>query len=214
MFSNHYWETVEQGKNFHKLNKGWAGNDVKKYKNYIRDLVTLHGASTMLDYGCGRGEQYSIPVSYPTEVAGIYTDPMTFDQYIGVDSVTQYDPCVTGIHVLPEISLKFDCVICSQVLGSIPDDDIPTVIKLLSTYATKFCFVSLIDPDFKEAKSNKVDIYNRKFFRANRTKLWYYQQFRRHYNGKNCYVFFRSGQLYHSNWIDEDTKNKSLLVLN
>ena len=213
MFSWYFWQSVEKGRQYQSLGKGWAGNDVKKYKNYIRDLVKLYNAETMLDYGSGRGEQYSTAVPYPTESFGTYTAPMTFDQYIGVTKVTQYDPCVTGIHVLPEISSRFDAVICTQVLGSIPDDDLPTVLGLLGTYATKFCFVSLIDPDVQQAKSNKTNIYDPEYFRANRSKSWYFDLFKQHWKGVCCYLLFRSGQIYDSKWMKKEISHGTLLKL-
>lgn len=213
MFSEYYWHSVEKGQQYQTLKKGWAGNDVKKYKHYIIDLVQKYQANTMLDYGSGRGEQYSIPVPYPTDVAGVYTEPMTFDQYIGVKSVRQYDPCVSGIDVLPESSEKFDCVICTQVLGSIPDADMPAVIKLLAAYSAKFCFVSLIDPTYDPAKSNKTEIYDPEYFTPNRSQSWYFDMFKQHWNGPHCYVFFRAGQAYDPAWIEQDAAAGNLLKL-
>lgn len=213
MFSSYFWQSVEAGRRYQAQNKGWAGNDVKKYKNYIRDLVSLYQCETMLDYGSGRGEQYTELIKYPTETARVYTEPMTFDQYIGIKTVTQYDPCVTGIHVLPELSNKFDCVICTQVLGSIPDDDLPTVIKLLSNYANKFCFVSLVDPSTHQTKTNKTEIYDSKYFQANRTRQWYEEQFRKHWCGNHCYLLFRSGQIYEKKWLKKEISKGTLVKL-
>ena len=219
MFSWYYWQSVEQGRQYQERKKGWAGNDVKKYKHYIKDLVQKYQASTMLDYGSGRGDQYSIPVPYPTETAGVYTDSITFDQYIGVKSVQQYDPCVSGIDVLPELSQKFDCVICTQVLGSIPDADIPEVIKLLATYSTKFCFVSLLDPAQFDVKIGKTEIYDPEYFKVTRTKQWYFSMFQQHWRGArrrrgaHCYLFFRAGQAYNAAWIKQDLAAGNLLKL-
>ena len=213
MFSWYFWQSVEKGRQYQARKKGWAGNDVKKYKNYIRDLVKLYQCETMLDYGSGRGEQYSLAVEYPTDTPGVRTNPMTFDQYIGVTTVTQYDPCVSDIHVLPSLDSKFDCVICTQVLGSIPDDDLPTVIGLLANYASKFCFVSLIDPDAHETKSNKTDIYDPEYFRVQRTRKWYIDLFKKHWRGNHCYLLFRAGQIYEPRWIKRELSAGTLVKL-
>ena len=219
MFSWYYWQSVEKGRQYQERKKGWAGNDVKKYKNYIRDLVQKYQANTMLDYGSGRGDQYSIPVPYPTETAGVYTDPMTFDQYVNIQQVTLYDPCVTGLDTLPSSTPKFDCVICTQVLGSIPDADVPMVIQSLANYSAKFCFVSLLDPDQFDVKIGKTEIYDPEYFKVTRTKQWYFDMFQQHWRGAgrrrgaHCYLFFRAGQEYNPAWIKQDLAAGNLLKL-
>ena len=213
MFSLYYWDSVEVGKQYHKAKKGWAGNDVKKYKDYIFDLVQKYQPATMLDYGCGRGEQYGIPVPYPTEVSGVYTEPMTFDQFLGVHDIYKFDPCYKKFSKPPALDTKFDGVICSQVLGSIPDYDIPTVIQVLNGHTEKFCFVSLIDPEFDTPKIGK-DLYDAEYFKTWRTKKWYCEQFEKYWADKPLYVFFKNKRSYNTNWIEENLEAKTLLKLN
>ena len=59
MKSTYYDESVKIGSQFQKSNKNWAGFDVVKYQKQIQDLVVRYNAKTLLDYGCGKGLQYT-----------------------------------------------------------------------------------------------------------------------------------------------------------
>lgn len=61
MPSKIYYELIEKGRDYHLNRKVSRGVDVKKYIKQIKILVDHFGAKTMLDYGCGKGEQYSVP---------------------------------------------------------------------------------------------------------------------------------------------------------
>jgi hypothetical protein len=62
--SPYYLESVQQGAEFQKNNKSWAGYDVVKYQKKIKDLVVRYRATTILDYGCGKGLQYQERLPY------------------------------------------------------------------------------------------------------------------------------------------------------
>ena len=200
MPSEYYQTSINAGKEYHKKNKGWAGNDSKKYHLYIADLVQHYSAETMLDYGSGRGEQYTIPVPWPTPEIDVFTPAMTLDQRIGITSYYMYDPCVEGLDQLPPAGSKFDCVICTQVLGSVPDADIPWVIDLLMSYSKKFCFVGLLHPNIP-VKRHKLALYQQEYFPAQRTEQWYQDQFK-HWTGSDLYLHFKGEQMYDSGWLD------------
>ena len=144
MTSTYYAESVRLGREFQENNKSWAGYDVVKYQQKIKDLVVRYRATTILDYGCGKGLQYKEPLPYGGDPGVDIPEDQwqTFDEYLGV-KVYCYDPCVEGFTELPPEGTKFDGVICTQVLNSIPDDDMPWVRDLLEGYATKFCFVGV-----------------------------------------------------------------------
>jgi hypothetical protein len=173
--SPYYDESVRLGTEFQKGNKSWAGYDVVKYQNKIKDLVDLYSAKTILDYGCGKGLQYVESLPYAGE-----DNWQTFDQFLGV-AVYKYDPCVPEHSTLPPVGTKFDGVICTQVLNSIPDDDLGWVAKELESYADKFCFVGL---NFQHPAKGKKTMYNPAYFRQPRTR-----------------EFFRS---YFTNWAGSD----------
>ena len=188
MPSEYYLQSVELGRQFQKNNPEiWRGSDCKNYHNQIRHLMDKYNAKTVLDYGCGKGRQYTDEVSYGLDEGGA-TEPMNFKTRINADSVFLYDPCVEGIDQLPSEGTKFDAVICTQVLGSIPDEDMQWVKERLMTHADKFCFIGLMDPSV-HVKSKKR-LYDTNYVTLNRTIEWYLDQFK-DWQGSNLYWWFR-----------------------
>jgi hypothetical protein len=197
--SPYYQESVRLGTQFQENNKNWAGYDVVKYQKKIKDLVDHYGAKTILDYGCGKGLQYKekLPYSQTGSVGIPESDWQTFDEYLGV-KVYCYDPCVAEFNQLPPTGTKFDGVICTQVLNSIPDDDMSWVRGLLESYASKFCFVGL---NFQREAKHKKTMYAPEFFREPRTREF----FRSHYqnwSGSDLFWWFKDRE-YYPGWITD-----------
>ena len=186
MPSSYYLESVELGKHFQLNNSSWGGTDCKNYHNQIRVLMDKYRANTVLDYGCGKGMQYTnlVPYGMPDNQD---TEPMTFQTRINAESVYKFDPCVKEFEIEP-IGQKFDAVICTQVLGSIPDDDIAWIKDKFMNYATKFVFIGLHDPT-KPAKSKKR-MYNPTYLSYDRSVEWYKEQFK-DWTGPDLYWWFR-----------------------
>lgn len=200
MPSPYYEESVRAGRAYQESNKVWSGTDAKKYAHLIADLTEYYQAKSMLDYGCGKGHQYQNFVEWPTNIPGVFSRPMTFDQRIGIDSVYLYDPCVAGLDNPPLPDEDFDCVICTQVLGSIPDDDLYWVIDDLMNWTRKFCFIGLIDPEVHTVKSNKTSIYNQEAFSAIRTQAWY-KHIVRKWQGSDLYLYFKGAGTISNDWF-------------
>lgn len=135
--SSYYQESVELGKQFQKLNKSWDGKDTFSYHRQIRDVVKFYDCKTVLDYGCGKGNQWIETVPFWPEV-----EPKSFKQYLGIDSVYQYDPCVEQFEQAPP-NVKFDLVICNQVLPYIPDQDLVWLKQTLMQHTGKVCFIGM-----------------------------------------------------------------------
>jgi len=186
MPSTYYLESVELGKKFQKENSSWGGNDCKNYHNQIRVLMDKYHANTVLDYGCGKGRQYENMVSFGLPHDRV-TEPMTFQTRINAESVYKFDPCVEGFDVEP-LGQKFDAVICTQVLGSIPDDDLSWFKDKLMNYATNFVFIGLHNPT-KPAKLKKR-IYDPKYLTHERSVEWYQERFK-DWQGPELYWWFR-----------------------
>jgi SAM-dependent methyltransferase len=197
--SPYYLESVQRGAEFQKHNKSWAGYDVVKYQKLIKDLVNKYNAKTILDYGCGKGLQYKEPLPYGGG-PGIELPQdqwQTFDQYLGVE-VYCYDPCVEGFEQLPPKGTKFDGVICTQVLNSIPDDDMSWVRDLLENYATKFCFIGL---NYQREAKGKKTMYDPEYFRLPRTREFFRSYFK-DWKGSELFWWWKD-RMYYEGWLDD-----------
>ena len=190
--SPYYLESVRQGTEFQQNNKSWAGYDVVKYQKKIKDLVDRYRATTILDYGCGKGMQYKEPLPYASE-----DNWQTFNEYLGV-TVYKYDPCVPEHSTLPPVGTKFDGVICTQVLNSIPDDDMPWVRDLLEGYATKFCFIGL---NFQREAKGKKTMYDPEYFKQPRTREFFRSCFT-DWKGSDLFWWWKD-RLHYPEWVDD-----------
>jgi hypothetical protein len=199
--SKYYATSVELGQRFQQNNpKNWAGNDSKSYHNYIRFLMDRYAAQTVLDYGCGKGQQYIDVVPYGLP-HGVMSEPMNFQTRINAESVYKYDPCVPAFDQEP-VGQKFDAVICTQVLGSIPDDDIAWIKHKFMNYAAKFVFIGLHNSPPKSKKR----IYDTAYINYDRTVEWYQEQFS-DWSGPNLYWWFRLSDHSINNWYSIDTES-------
>jgi hypothetical protein len=104
--------------------KRFTGRFLVRYLDDVRGLVKEHRARTLCDYGAGKGVVWK-------------ETPLAAE--LGLTGVFLYDPGV------PEYSReptgKFDMVICTQALGSIPVSDLPWVIDRLYSLASKVVYV-------------------------------------------------------------------------
>lgn len=169
-FSDAYYDMVSKGTTFQLKSKMWSGVATLDYSDEIKKYIKKYNAKSLLDYGCGKGHQYieGSPVSFGE-------DHLTFDKYLGVETVYKFDPCIKEFSQFPP-EQKFDAVIVIQAIGNIPDDDLPLLKNILMNYSGKFCFIGNLVPG--RVKKEKVDMQNKEFFKATRTKEWYEEQFK------------------------------------
>lgn len=196
--SSYYKKSVELGTQFQEENKSWAGYDVVKYQKLIKDLVDCYDAKTILDYGCGKGWQYTEPLPYgmlPGE-SQPESQWQTFDQYLGV-TVYCYDPCVAGFETPPPSDAKFDGVICTQVLNSIPDADMTWVRETLERHAEKFCFVGI---NFQREAKGKKTMYDPEYFCEPRTRE-FFKKYYADWSGSDLFWWFKD-RPYYPEWMD------------
>ncbi len=192
MVSSYYNESVKRGAKFQQDNKSWDGKDSMRYHRQIKDVVDLHQCKTLLDYGCGKGTQWTQSTCFWPN-----TYEQTFKEYLGIDTVYRYDPCLPEVNVLPPATQKFDIVICTQVLTYVPDADLGWVKELLMKYTSKACFIGLHNMPPK----GKKQIHDSEYFSAQRTEEWYQEQFK-DWNGSKLHWWFR-GKPYTPDWIQE-----------
>lgn len=136
MDSQSYKEALADCTKHHATSATFSGKFIRPHAPFIKEIVDRLGCRSILDYGCGKGEQYrwrnadetgSIPVG------------MTLEEYWGVP-VTKYDPAWPPYAAEPVGT--FDMVICSSVLRWIPGPDIPAVVDRLYSLAGKAIYVA------------------------------------------------------------------------
>jgi hypothetical protein len=144
MFSKSYNETLLKSIEFQNKSLNWSGGGSYQYVDQLRDLIKQYDCKSMLDYGCGKGEQYT-------------GDEVDFAKLIGIESYDLHDPAYEKFKELPKG--KWDLTICLDVLPFIPEEDISTVKDLILSLTNKVCVIGLhSDLEVKRSKKPFVCI--------------------------------------------------------
>ncbi len=107
----------------------FPGHSTAKNSAKIKELIDKHGAQTLLDFGSGKGMQY--------------TEAKLHEQW-GVPMPKLYDPAVPGIDTLPNaLAERFDGVICCDVLEHLEQREAIGAIFDATIRARKFAFFSI-----------------------------------------------------------------------
>ncbi len=130
---NKYDYYIEQYKQAHQDPKTFPGISLRYYVRDIKRLIEGTNSKTLLDYGCGKGEQYT-----NHELMSKYGE-MPNDRW-GI-TPTLYDPAVPSHDVLPEGT--FDGVICTDVMEHIPESGVDIVFEQALSKADKFAFFAI-----------------------------------------------------------------------
>jgi hypothetical protein len=117
--------------------KFYPGNSLPAHAPAIRELVKQTRASSILDYGCGKGLQYS----WTDLKMKDSTIAPTLKDYWGVANIHCYDPAVPKFMTLP--TGRFDGVISTDVLEHVPTPDVDWILREIFTYADKFVFLNI-----------------------------------------------------------------------
>ena len=125
-----YKTALAEATRHHANSKTYSGRFLRPHKPFLTELIGRLGVRSILDYGCGKGEQYR------------WVDPadgLTLEQAWNCE-VAKYDPAYPPFAAEPQG--QFDLVICTYVLGGIPITDHPWVLERLHGYATKVVFIA------------------------------------------------------------------------
>ena len=115
----------------------FAGASLVPHLPVIKQLVAQHGATSLLDYGAGKGSLYrmgKIKLRTGETIANVAS-------YLGVKRIVCYDPGVDEHCSLP--SEQFDGVISTDVLEHCPEQDLPWIIEEMFARARKFIFANI-----------------------------------------------------------------------
>lgn len=115
----------------------FAGRSVIRHASNIRQLIAETGASTLLDYGSGKGIQYERQDFRLPDGERI----SNLAAYWGVAEIVKYDPGYEPFAQLP--NQTFDGVICSDVLEHCPEEDIPWIVDEVFLFAQRFVFANI-----------------------------------------------------------------------
>jgi len=116
--------------------EAYPGQQILSHLPRVRQLVREHGAETILDYGCGKGLQYSsVQLRDRNGKTGSVQD------FWGVSEIRLYDPGIADFSELPET--PSDGVVCTDVLEHIPESDLLWVVEELYSQARKFVYVAV-----------------------------------------------------------------------
>lgn len=103
----------------------FPGKSIRAAVQDIIRLVAEYDAKTLLDYGCGQGDQYAVKKVH--KKWGILP--------------TLYDPASKRHRIKP--TGQFDGVICTDVLEHIPEDELDDALTEIFGYAKKFVVLSI-----------------------------------------------------------------------
>lgn len=150
-FSPEYHRALSEATAHHASSKTYSGKFLRPHAPFIKEVIDRLGCASILDYGCGKGAQYSW-VSHGADAS--IPEGMTIEEFWGVP-VTKYDPAYPPFAAEPVG--KFDLVICTHTLGAIPRSDLPTVIDRLHSLAAKALYIAeKIGPVKKQVYSQEI----------------------------------------------------------
>jgi hypothetical protein len=115
----------------------FPGSSLLPHVQRIKRLIKATGATTVLDYGAGKGMQYrpqKIMVDGQHVADGVA-------EYWDVDEVRCYDPGYPAHRELPQE--KFDGVISTDVLEHCPEEDLAWILDEILGFATRFVFLNV-----------------------------------------------------------------------
>jgi hypothetical protein len=117
-------DAIADSARHHQTSKTFSGSLAFHHAAAIKTLVKRIGATSVLDYGAGKGEQYQGEGS--------------LDAFWGVP-VTKYDPAWPPFAAQPKG--RFDLVICTHTLCWIPVADLHDMFNAFAVYARHAVYI-------------------------------------------------------------------------
>lgn len=118
---------LEQYRLMHEDPERYKGISLQLHVENIRRLIEETDSKSLLDYGCGKGHQYTKSKLHEKHFLGIMP--------------SLYDPAVESHCTLPEG--KFDGVISTDVMEHIPESQLDEVLDQIYSKSTKFVYLGI-----------------------------------------------------------------------
>lgn len=150
MFTKQYYDTLARSQAFQQKSVNWAGYGSYQYIDQLQKIVQQHQCKTMLDYGCGKGLQY--------------TGKNNFADLVGISQYTLHDPAYNQHAILPNGT--WDLVICLDVLPFIPEPDIDSVVELMLSCCNKICVIGLQEITHTKSKKPLVCVKDHDWWKS------------------------------------------------
>lgn len=139
-YSDYYYEVIEKYKLFHKDGiknqpgfSTFLGYSLSKWIIKIKEIIRDSRSKSLIDFGCGKG------FLYKTKFKIDETEFENLSDFWNIKDIFLYDPGVEEFSTYPKI--KFDGLICTDVIEHIPESDIINFIDSLFKITNKFVFV-------------------------------------------------------------------------
>jgi len=114
-------------KEYHSSAEGrYPGNSFGNGYSHISELIEQTSAKRVLDYGCGKGTQYT---------------KLQLHKKWNIGMPVLYDPGVPAFEKLP--TGPFDGIYSTDVMEHIPESVIPSIFSWIFANATKFVFLGI-----------------------------------------------------------------------
>lgn len=120
-----------QYKFMHERGAYFRGISTCSWTAEIGDAIQRHAAETLLDYGCGKGDQYKAKREHTKWTGWLSGEP------------TMYDPGVAAFSKPPAEGQLFDGVICIDMMEHLLEEDIDATVDHILSYASRFAFFAV-----------------------------------------------------------------------
>ena len=115
----------------------FSGSTCLLYAPRIKEFLQTHPATSLLDYGSGKGVQYGKLATPLEEGPHRY---YSLQEYWQLDTIVCYDPCYVAFSQLP--ATQHDLVITTDMLEHCPEEDIPWVLEEIFSLSKKSVFAT------------------------------------------------------------------------
>ncbi|MDA9975453.1 hypothetical protein N9F34_01295 [Alphaproteobacteria bacterium] len=133
-----YRRKHDEGEGVRSAQQMFTGMPRQEMINRLLGQVQRSGARTLLDYGSGKGVQWKL--AYNAASLGLPGEGH-LKNYLGLDVVHCYDPGYRPFSM--PLPMKYDGVICLDVLEHCPESDLDWILDHIFGYANYFVLANI-----------------------------------------------------------------------